>query len=205
MDVVKRTLDSIAGTIKVVSDPGNGTVIQLNLPSSMAVKSCLLFELNQETYALPLSYTESVISLYKSDIHKVGGGLVASHLGKNIAVAFLKDIFEHDHSGEWGNTGNVLHTTFDKTHPETKLPIVVVSFGTKTVGLVVDKLLQQKEIVEKPLQKPVDHIKFISGVSILGTGNVCLVLHVPVILQSLFSLNNATQVSGKYGRNLNRN
>jgi two-component system, chemotaxis family, sensor kinase CheA len=203
MDVVKKTLDSIAGTIKVISETGKGTVIQLTLPSSMAVKSCLLFELNREAYAIPLSYTESVISLYKADIHKAGGGLVATHLGKNIAIVFLRDVFE-GHQNVPGNKANVLHQTFGKTHPEEKLEIVVVSFGNRTVGLVVDKLLQQKEIVEKPLMKPVDYIRFISGVTILGSGNVCLVLNVPLILHAIFNFNAAYGFS-KTNKNLNIN
>jgi two-component system chemotaxis sensor kinase CheA len=200
MDVVKKTMDSIGGTIQVASTEGNGTVIQLTLPSSMAVKSSLLFELDHEVYALPLAYTESVISLYKTDIHKAGGGLVATHLGKNIAVVFLKDVFDQqiEHSGY---NANVLQNTFDKIHPEEKLDIVVVSFNNRTVGFVVDKLLQQKEIVEKPLMKPVDKIKFISGVTILGSGNVCLVLNVPHILQFIFSLSTA----GKLAKNFNLN
>ncbi len=187
MDVVKKTLDTIGATIQIASTEGQGTVIRLALPFSMAVKSSLLFELNQEVYAIPLAYTESVISLYKPDIHKAGGGLVATHLGKNIAVVFLKDVFEQQIEKS-GYSTNVLHTTFDRIHAEQKLEIVVVAFNNRTVGFVVDKLLQQKEIVEKPLMRPVDRIKCISGVTILGSGNVCLVLNVPYLLQFIFSL-----------------
>lgn len=200
MDVVKKTLDSIGGTINVVSIDGQGTVIRLALPSSMSVKSSLLFELNQEVYAIPLAYTESVISLYKPDIHKAGGGLVATHLGQNIAIVFLKDVFDQQVEKSGYNT-NVLQSTFDKIHPEEKLEIVVVSFNNRTVGFVVDKLLQQKEIVEKPLMKPVDKIKFIGGVTILGSGNVCLVLNVPHLLQFIFSLGTQGKTSKNYTLN----
>jgi two-component system chemotaxis sensor kinase CheA len=166
----------------------------------MAVKSSLLFELGQEVFAIPLAYTESVISLYKSDLHKAGGGLVATHLGKNIAVVFLKDVFDQQVEKS-GYNFNVLQAAFDNIHPEAKLEIVVVSFNNRTVGFVVDKLLQQKEIVEKPLMRPVDKIKFISGVTILGSGNVCLVLNVPHILQFIFSLS----TSGKISKNFTLN
>lgn len=199
MDVVKKTLDSIGGTIKVHSEAGQGTTIQLTLPSSMAVKSCLLFELGAEAYAIPLAYTESVISLYKSDIHKAGGGLVATHLGKNIALVFLKDIFELE-PDKANHATNILQATYDKIHPETKLDIAVVTFNNRTVGFVVDKLLQQKEIVEKPLMKPVDRIKFIGGVTILGSGNVCLVLNIPFILNFIF-----TTIHGRGARNYSLN
>jgi two-component system chemotaxis sensor kinase CheA len=200
MDVVKKTLDSIGGTIRIASTEGQGTVMQLCLPSSMAVKSSLLLELDQEVYAIPLAYTESVISLYKSDIHKAGGGLVATHLGKNIAVVFLKDVFDQQVE-KTGYNSNVLQKSFDSIHPEEKLEIVVVNFNNRVAGFVVDKLLQQKEIVEKPLMKPVDRTRFISGVTILGSGNVCLVLNIPNILHFIFSLS----ASGKISKNINFN
>jgi two-component system chemotaxis sensor kinase CheA len=185
MDVVKKALDSIGGTIQVESVLDEGTVFTLSLPSSMALKSTLLFELNSQVYAIPLSYTESVISIYKSDIHKAANGLVTVHLDKTIFVVFLTDLFEQDPGKSWPR-----YATFDQLHPEQKLEIVVVSFGGKRIGLVVDKLLQQKEIVEKPLRKPYDNIPYLSGVTILGNGNVCLALSIPGIVQSI--LNNQT-------------
>lgn len=197
MDVVKKTLDSIGGTIRLASTEGKGTVIHLTLPSSMAVKSSLLFEIGPEVYAIPLAYTESVISLYKTDIHKAGGGLVATHLGKNFAVVFLRDVFDQH---ERTTYANVLQHSFELIHPEQKLEIVVCHFNNRTVGFVVDKLLQQKEIVEKPLMRPLDRNKFISGVTILGTGNVCLVLNIPHILQFIFSAH-----SGRSSRNFTLN
>ena len=182
MDVVKKALDSIGGTIQVDSMQGEGSIITLTLPSSMAVKSTLLFELNQQTYAIPLAYTESVISIYKSAIHKAGNNLVTVHLDNTINIVFLSDLFIQHH----GNLKD-RYASFDRLHPEQKLEIVVVTFNGKRVGFVVDKLLQQKEIVEKPLRKPFDGIPFLSGVTILGNGNVCLSLSIPGILGALLS------------------
>jgi len=184
MDVVKKALDSIGGNIYVNTKPGEGSTISLRLPSSMAVKGTLLFELDKVEYAIPLSYTEAVVSFYKPDIHKVGNGLVASHLGKTISIVFLKDLFKAETQE---NTPNLLQKSYDALHEETQLHIVIVSHNNRTVGFVVDKLLQQKEIVEKPLMKPVDAVKFISGVTILGNGNVCLVLNVATVISHIFS------------------
>lgn len=200
MDVVKRTLDSIGGSVRILSEKGKGTTIQLALPLSMAVKPSLLFELNRETYAIPLSYTEAVISLYRTDIHKAGGGLVAIHQGRNIAVVFLKDLFD-DEPGRAESNGSIFHSTFDNLHPEAKLEIVVVNYNNRIVGFVVDKLLQQKEIVEKPLMRPLDRVKFISGVTILGSGRVCLVMNIPFILHVIFN----TSIQNKITRNFNLN
>ena len=190
MDVVKQTLDSIGGNIQVHSEQGTGTRIALTLPSSMTVKSCLLFNLDNEVYAIPLSYTESVVSLYKKDLHKVGGGLLANFQNRNIPVVFLKDLFAVDRT-------NSLQLSFDSLHAEQKLEIVVITFNGRMAGLVVDKLLQQKEIVEKPLMKPVDKVKFVSGVTILGSGNVCLVLNLATILQNIFAAHHGVQKNFK--------
>ena len=181
MDVVKKALDSIGGSIQVDSMLGEGAIFTLRLPSSMAVKSTLLFELNAQTYALPLFYTESVISIYKSDIHKAGEKLITVHLGKTIHILFLGDLFAKSaHTATDSNS-------WEKLHAETKFEVVVVQFNQQRVGFVVDKLLQQKEIVEKPLRKPYDKVSFLSGVTILGNGNVCLVLNVPGMLNTLVS------------------
>lgn len=180
MDVVKKALDSIGGTIQVDSLIGEGTIFTLSLPSSMAVKSTLLFELQQQTYAIPLSYTESVISIYKSDIHKAANGLITVHLGKTITIIFLADLFAQSQGIGIGR-----FAAFDSLHAESKLEIVVVSFNGKRIGFIVDKLLQQKEIVEKPLKKPFDNISFLSGVTILGNGNVCLALSIPGLISAI--------------------
>jgi two-component system chemotaxis sensor kinase CheA len=193
MDVVKKALDSIGGNIHVNTKVGEGTTISLRLPSSMAVKGTLLFELDKVEYAIPLSYTEAVVSLYRPDIHKVGNGLVATHLGKTISIVFLKDLFSME---EESNSAHVLQKSYNNLHPETQLDIMIVSHNNRTVGFVVDKLLQQKEIVEKPLMKPVDAVKFISGVTILGNGNVCLVLNVSTIISFIFSTSMSAQNKG---------
>lgn len=176
MDVVKRALDSIGGNIKVETEPGQGSTFALMLPSSMAVKGTLLFELSHTQYAIPLSYTEAVLSIKSNEVRKVQNRLMISHLGKTIEAIYLKDFFF--------NSKDTV-TTGDQEKPE-KLHVIVVQYSGKKVGFIVDKLLQQKEIVEKPLKKPVDFLQYISGVTILGNGNVCLVLNVPQIIQGLF-------------------
>jgi two-component system, chemotaxis family, sensor kinase CheA len=180
MDVVKRALDSIGGTIQVDTMIGEGSIFTLSLPSSMAVKSTLLFDLDNQTYAIPLSYTESVISIYKSDIHKTASGLITVHLDNTIHIVFLADLFAQSIGNQ-----KEKHHSFDKLHPEQKLEVVVVIFNGKRIGFIVDKLLQQKEIVEKPLRKPFDTIPFLSGVTILGNGNVCLALSIPGIMNAM--------------------
>ncbi|MDT8411790.1 MAG: chemotaxis protein CheA [Vicingaceae bacterium] len=185
MDVVKKATESIGGKIEVDSEVGKGSTIRLLLPSSMAVKGALLFELKKQTYAVALSYTEAVISLTKSDIHKISNGLMASYLGKTISVIFLNDLYEINGLSELVNEGS-LHKTYDQLEDNHKLDVLVASYDNKYVGFVVDKLLQQKEIVEKTLESPIDRLEIISGATILGNGEVCLVLDIANIIKTIY-------------------
>ena len=186
MDVVKRATESIGGNIKVETEIGKGSTITLLLPSSMAVKGALLFELNKQEYAVALSYTEAVVSFRKSDIHKISNGLMATYLGKTISVIFLNDLYEIGGLSELAEDEGRLHKTFDSIEEDKKLDVLVASYANKYVGFVVDKLLQQKEIVEKTLAPPIDKMDMISGATILGNGNVCLVLDIANIINTLF-------------------
>lgn len=185
MDVVKRATESIGGKIEVQSKVGEGSTVSLFLPSSMAVKGALLFDLEDQQYAVPLTYTEAVVSLRKNEIHKVGSALMSKYLDKTISVVFLKDLMYLSGLEEVRKAG-VLHETFNTIEMDKKLHVLVVSHGNKRLGIVVDKLLQQKEIVEKTLSSPLHNIDLISGATILGNGNVCLVLDVAQIINVLF-------------------
>ena len=186
MDVVKRATESIGGKIDVKTEIGKGSIISLSLPSSMAVKGALLFEMAKQEYAIPLSYTEAVVSLTKNDIHKINSGLMATYLDRTISVVFLKDLFRLNKISQISENGH-LHESFNKLEEnDKKMDVLIVSYNDKYIGLVVDKLLQQKEIVEKTLAKPLDQIELFSGATILGSGNVCMVLDIASILRNLF-------------------
>jgi len=185
LDVVRMAVESIGGKISVETELGKGTTFILGLPSSMAVKAALLFELNQQEFAIALAYTEAVISMPKEEIHKINTGLIATYLGKTISIVFLKDLFDLESMKDIETKGS-LYKYFDTIEGNPNLDIVIVSYNNRLVGLVVDKLMQQKEIVEKKLPSPIDNIALFSGVTILGTGRMCLVLDIVSILLHLF-------------------
>ncbi|WMN11530.1 chemotaxis protein CheA [Marivirga salinae] len=188
MDVVKKAIDSVGGNIKVQTEAGKGSVFSLILPSSMAVKSTLLFEVGHSQYAVPLTYTDAVLSLERKEIYKIQNRLMINHQDQTIETVFLRDLF---FPAEASKRAEALESN-------QKWNVVLVHYNGKKLGLVVDKLLQQKEIVEKPLKKPVDFVRYVSGVTILGNGKVCLVINIPQIIQKLFnhSVNvNATAVA----------
>lgn len=185
LDVVRMAVESIGGKISVETELGKGTTFILGLPSSMAVKAALLFQLKEQEFAIALAYTEAVISMSKGEIHKINTGLIATYLGKTISIVFLQDLFEMESMKDLEEKGN-LYKCFDQIEGTPNLDVVIVSYNNRMVGLVVDKLKQQKEIVEKKLPAPIDNVPLFSGVTILGTGRMCLVLDIVSILSHLF-------------------
>jgi len=195
MDVVKRAAESIGGQVTVTSVVGKGTKITMRLPSSMAVKGALLFEHCNQEFAIPLSFTEAVVSLEPAKINKVGKGLMANYLEHTMLVVFLSDLYNLPNLDSCQAEG-AMHRTYETIKSSTKkLHVIVVNYNGKYVGFVVDKLLQQKEIMEKPLAKPLDAVELFSGATILGSGNVCLVLNVATIIDKLFKEKRSVKLS----------
>ncbi|QNF34576.1 chemotaxis protein CheA [Adhaeribacter swui] len=173
LDVVKNAIDSIGGRIQVHSEKDKGTTFTLHLPTSIAVKGALLFEVEGGYYAILLMHTDSVVALDIDELHEVGDMLVANIKDETIPVIYLRDFLNND-------TGKMLPGNKSRLNGSVQNTIIVI-YNNRRLGLIVDKLYRQQDIVIKPLNKPVDNIDIYGGVTLLGTGKVCLVLDVPAI------------------------
>jgi len=171
LDVVKLAIDSLGGQLRVDSKLGEGTTFTLVLPTSIAVKGALLFELNERSYAIPLMHTDSVVSLMPEQLHIVGGLLMAGIHGENVPVVCLKRLLH----GE-GPMPPVV-----RADVQGKQDIIIIAYNNRKLGLIVDRFLRQQDIVIKPMSKPLDTIELFGGVTLLGSGQVCLVLDVPAL------------------------
>lgn len=172
LDVVKNAIDSIGGRIRVDSTKGKGTTFSLYLPTSIAVKGALLCQVEENDYAIPLMHTDSVVALPSEELHEVGDLLVADIKGETITIVYLRELFNselHQYSGRKSKLmGDVQN-------------IIIVTYNNRKLGLIVDRLLRQQDIVIKALSKPVNAIEIYAGVTLLGSGRVCLVLDVAAI------------------------
>ncbi|NEM98983.1 chemotaxis protein CheA [Pontibacter burrus] len=179
LDVVKNAVDAIGGRIWVESEKGLGTTFILQLPTSIAVKGALLFEVDSIFYAIPLIHTEQVVAMEVSELHEVGGVLVADVFGETITVVYLHELL---------NVKEREMNLGDKSRLKGLVQnIIIVSYNNRKLGLIVDKLYRQQDIVVKPLSKPLDAIDLYGGVTLLGSGNVCLVLDVPAVTRYFIS------------------
>jgi two-component system chemotaxis sensor kinase CheA len=158
MDVVKRTIDGLRGTIDVTSTPGQGTTMTLRLPLTLAIIDGMLVRVGNGRYTIPLAAVEECVELPL--------GLEAHAKGRNFLdirgslVPYLR-----------------LREVFDTAAPaELHQKVVIVSSGEGRVGLVVDQIIGNNQTVIKQLSKLHASIKSFSGATILGDGTVALIL-----------------------------
>ncbi|RYD78458.1 MAG: chemotaxis protein CheA [Sphingobacteriales bacterium] len=182
LDVVKNAIDSLGGRISVESQRGEGTTFNLYVPTSIAVKGALLFEVAQNFYAIPLIHTDAVVTLPVSQIHHVGRAMLADIKGETLPLIDLAELFDNQAHDDDLFTSPKLFT-------KDVQDIVIVSYNNRKLGLIVDRLLRQQDIVVKPLQKPVDNVDLFGGVTLLGSGEICLVLDVPAISRNFIMRN----------------
>jgi two-component system chemotaxis sensor kinase CheA len=173
LDVVKLALDSLGGQLRVESQLGVGTTFTLVLPTSIAVKGALLVEVEERPYAVPLLHTDTVLSLHPGQISVVGGVFVTHFQEQSVPLVPLRQLLYDEGDGPLP-----LATRDDLAGPQ---QVLVVNYNNRRLGLVVDRFIRQQNIVIKPLSKPLDTIDLFGGVTLLGSGQVCLVLDVPAL------------------------
>ena len=173
LDVVKLALDSLGGQLRVESQLGQGTTFTLVLPTSIAVKGALLVEVEERPYAIPLMHTDTVLALQPEQISVIGGMLVTHVQGQAVPLVPLQMLL-HDE-------GDELLPFADKADMTGAQQVLVVNYNNRRLGLLVDRFIRQQNIVIKPLSKPLDTIDLFGGVTLLGSGQVCLVLDVPAL------------------------
>lgn len=179
LDVVKNSIDSIGGKLSIHSEVGTGTTFSMLLPTSLAVKAALLFSIEQSSYAIPLINTKFVYQARTEEIHQVGDVMMIKYNSELIPVVHVKTLFQSD-------TGRV--ECGDKSAIEGDIQnIVVVAYHNKKIGLIVDKLIRQQDIVVKSVPKNLKNNYLFGGVTLLGNGDVCLVLDVPSLSKIVFS------------------
>jgi len=158
MNIVKEKIESINGTIRVESDRGKGTAFTIEIPLTLAIIKTLFVEAGGRTYAIPLSNIERLVTVTREDIK----GMV----NYEAFVLDEEDIPIVDLDVLFGGRGQ----------PADSKPIVIIKKGNDKLGLAVDKLLTTQEIVIKPLNKLLKENRYFSGSTIIGSGEVVLVL-----------------------------
>ncbi|MDR1049262.1 MAG: chemotaxis protein CheA [Synergistaceae bacterium] len=170
MDAVKTKVEGLGGQLDLVSKVGEGTNVYVRLPLTLAIVLSLLVKIGDETYAISLENVEETILVKRENIKSVHGSPATLLRGEVLSLSDLGDVLATD-LGE----GHI--------HRE-EYPVVVVKIGKNKIGFIVDELIGQQEIVIKSLGRFLSKIRGIAGATILGDGNVALILDVA----SLYSM-----------------
>jgi two-component system chemotaxis sensor kinase CheA len=166
LDVVKSMIESLSGEVDVKSELGVGSTWTIRLPLTLAIIQALMVVVGGEKYAISLGSIQTIETIEKSDIKLVQNEEVINLRGTVIPLIRLNEVIGTE------------------SHPidENSLIAVIVKKGDRMAGLVIDELIGQQEIVIKPLGKYVKHVKFITGATILGDGEVALIFDANTLL-----------------------
>ena len=159
MDVVKRNITALRGTVGIQSEEGVGTTVFVRLPLTLAIIDGFLVSVGSSVFAIPLDMVEECIAFSAEPGHDY-----TNLRGEVLPFVRLRDLFNVE--GEVSRREN----------------IVVLKNSEQRAGLVVDTLLGEFQTVIKPLSKLFNHVKCISGSTILGSGEVALILDVPALV-----------------------
>lgn len=160
LDVVKNKIEGLGGDVEVSTKLGEGTKFIVRLPLTLAIIQALMVEVRQEKYAIPLNSIVTIEDVATNDIKYVQQKEVINLRGTVIPLVRLDEVLDCPPRDE---------------EPE-NLVVVIVKKGDKQTGLVIDNLLGQQEIVIKPLGKYINIHRMISGATILGDGEVALII-----------------------------
>jgi two-component system chemotaxis sensor kinase CheA len=160
LDVVKSKIEALSGEVSVKTKLGEGSTFTVRLPLTLAIIQALMVVVGGEKYAISLGNIETIEDILPSDIKTVQSKEVINLRGTVIPLVRLDEVLDIE----------------SKRNPEDSMVVVIVKKGDKLAGLVVDELIGQQEIVIKSLGKYITKCKIISGATILGDGEVALII-----------------------------
>jgi len=165
LDVVQAVIHRLKGTVEIATHAGQGTTFRLKLPLTLAIIKALLFRVEQRLYAIPLNAVAEIARAQESDVHQVDSSEVLQLRNQVLPLVRLGR----------RRTGQSRHAD--------KIFVLVIALGERKLGLIVDALEGEEELVMKALDDHTVSTDLVSGASILGDGRVVLIINLPAIVE----------------------
>jgi two-component system chemotaxis sensor kinase CheA len=166
MNVVKEIVNELNGNVAIETEKSMGTRFVLTFPLTLAIIPAIMVKVRHEVYAIPLSDVVETIKISTSDIATIEGHEVINLRGEILSLLRLNEFVN-------------LKSSLGRNQ---KIPVVVVGFGNRKIGLIVDSLEGKMEIVIKSLEQNYKNVEGLAGASILGDGSICLILDIQTMI-----------------------
>ncbi|MEE9614743.1 MAG: chemotaxis protein CheA [Thermodesulfobacteriota bacterium] len=167
MDIVKNVVEEMRGTIGVRSDPGEGSVFTLRFPLTLAIIKAIIFESGERLYALPVGSIAEIARVSHGDLDSVAGRKTLRYRDRVLPLVGMDGI-AGESPRQYGKDENIF--------------VLVLSHGEREIGMVVDKLIGEEELVVKAVDESWIKTDMVVGASILGDGKVILILNVASVV-----------------------
>jgi two-component system chemotaxis sensor kinase CheA len=168
MDVVRRNIEGMGGTVHVGNHPGQGSVFTVSLPLTLAILDGMIVRVGEEKYIIPITSIIETMRPKQDEVrHVEGASDVINVRGEFIPIIYLYEVF----------------AVADAESNPAKALVVLVESGRDKLGVVVDELIGQQQVVIKSLETNSDPVRGISGATILGDGHVSLILEISHLKQ----------------------
>ena len=160
LDVVKTKIESLSGTVEVNTEKDKGSSFIIRLPLTLAIIQALLVMVGEEKYAIPLNSIKEITNIDTNDIRNIENKEIILYRDNPLELKRMSEVLDCE----------------DKQRKEGIVTVVIVRKGEKDLGLIIDSLIGQQEIVIKSLGPYLHFVKLIAGATILGNGGVALII-----------------------------
>ncbi len=179
MDIVRTKIESLNGSIDVESTPGKGSAFIIRLPLTLAIARCMLFRMEQAVFAVPVENVREIISVAEENILSLGGRRVCDIRGEFLPLVNMDQVFTWS-SGDMADAEPAA--------------VLVLHSGSRAIAAGVTSLLGTQDLVVKSLDENFQRIRGLGGASILGDGEVCLMLDVSAVIEIIMRARSTGEV-----------
>lgn len=183
LDVLRTNVEHLKGTIEVESTPGQGCLIRVQLGTTLTTAHVMIVAIQRRNYAIPVEFVQTACLVSPEDIFTIEGRDTILYDQQPVSVAFLSDLLE-------------ISSNTPAPAKQQRFPCIIVRAGADRLGLFVDDLVDEQDVVLKPQSQLLKRVRNVSGATILGTGEVCMVLNPQDLIQSVCRKRSVNVVGG---------
>ncbi len=178
LDVVNTNVERLKGNITIESTQGQGCTFRIQLGTTLATANVLLVDIQSITHAIPIEFVQTTLLIAPEQIFTIEGRDTIALDNQAISVAYLADLLEFSHDFSLDNSQN-------QNQNKGNLLCILLDIGGEKLGLFVDRLLDTQDVVIKPQSSLLKRVRNVAGATILGTGEVCMILNPIDILKTI--------------------